>query len=516
MLILYKKQIHSYLILAFSFLLVLNQYLGCNKNNINENYYYVDSNTKIEKSKRDGSLKKPWKYIEEVNSHTFFYGDVIHFKRGAIWYEETLNLKVDKTTYIKDKYIKVTSYYDKDTGSDNLLKPLPLIKSATVINEHWEKHSENTDIWKAKFIMNNLPKAKIISIDDKVFFNEVSSYNELSKKEQSFYIDKLNQKIFIRLNENPNHHTLYISNQLYGIISNIDYVIYENIELSNSSSGIVLSSNENNQLLNLIISDTPWLGVWVINKKNKKSGNHIIKNCKIQNTGIKSPNNGTGSAIKIDNSKNGRFIENIKIKNNVINSSSLGELDHGIYDKGDGTLYEDNLIENCTGSGIKIKNLSNNKKSFTISNNKIFNCEEAGVLIQGFVDVNINKNIIVNSGFSKDFRSPKAAIWWLPYNQNQEIDISCNIIDNCPALLRIQNNNLEGLKISNNQYIDLNENNLVKVVNLKNKNGFLDYDYLKKELKDNSNIKIKKRTSFKNYQLKKIDKDDYKFNSLCE
>lgn len=146
------------------------------------------------------------------------------------------------------------------------------------------------------------------------------------------------------------------------------YIKIKDLELRKGRIGVLMSGSENVILDNIGIDSTWRSGISITPYNHATdttlSDSNTIVNCNIKHTGLRfimdaTPvvSNGTGSGIHIQSANaggNNNIIQNCEIS--FMPDLSVGS-EHGIYDHGNFTTYEDNYIHDITGTGIKIKNI---------------------------------------------------------------------------------------------------------------------------------------------------------------
>ena len=246
--------------------------------------YYVSSSSG--NNNNDGlTSATAWKTLSKVYSYSFQPGDVIHFKRGDVWYNQSLFIRYSGAA---GNPITYTDY-----GEGNK----PEISGMGTLTNTAEWTNEGNNIWSIKIDETLVPNwnsfyrlQRLYINGDEVLGAAVNIPNEIGRNVPDpvrFHYDQSTQTLKLFSDVNPDSLKIEFAFHQYALYfawwanpnNQIEYVNIENLKFSGGNNACIkIVSGNYITLTNLDIGDKGNYGLY-INGDDNASHDVIIDNC---------------------------------------------------------------------------------------------------------------------------------------------------------------------------------------------------------------------------------------------
>jgi len=345
-----------------------SQIINCSVQNTSGIYVEESSNNTIENCSISDSGYGIWLDFSSTN-HTIKNCDIFNNSDFGIRLSYKCNFTVVENCHITNCYDGFDIFSDQNTITDNVL-----------VNNGFHIYKSEKNI----FIGNTVNGKPLRYLED----------------ESDQFIEDAGQVILINCS-NITVQNLNISNATVGItLSSTYHCQIKNNSISNNYLAGILSDTAYNNVIvkNMILSTRFWAGIQLSNEFNSTINANIINNNENENT------HAAGITITISGNTN-------IISNNIVRNAWLGisiGSDHssitgntvtnnrysGMYSGGDDNILSANTIVDNNGVGI-LSSLSENN---IIINNTITNNSEDGISLEDCTYYTILNNTIANNG----------------------------------------------------------------------------------------------------------------------
>ena len=289
--------------------------------------YYVSSS--LGNNSNNGlSVSTPWKTLSKVNSFSFQPGDIIHFKRGDIWYNQSLYIKYSGTS------VNPITYTDYGTGN------LPEISGMGTLSNTISWTNQGSDIWTITLDNTIVPNWGYFYRLQRLYINGqevlgaakniVSEVGTLIPDTVKFHYNQGTQLLTLHSVVNPNTLTIEFAFKQYALSFNwwqavdgkIQYININNLKFSGGNiSCINVLAGQHINLKSLDIGDKGNFGI-TISGGDSISQFIVVDSCLIDsryNMDYTLAGTATGTSDRGPREGfYGRWSNNVELKNSTI------------------------------------------------------------------------------------------------------------------------------------------------------------------------------------------------------